>query len=104
MPSNEPDSLLDPEIYAFDPETAWKRHKIRKYKSDYLAVLANVSAWRERVAQETDKPRGRILKDDAIQEIAQQVVAVFGFDAFGMELNAVHLELAMLEAHDQPVV
>ena len=35
-------------------------------------MLANVAAWRERVAQETDKPRGRILKDDAIQEIAQQ--------------------------------
>jgi ribonuclease D len=69
---DEHDSLLDPEIYAFDPESAWKRLKIRKYKSDYLAVLANVSAWRERTAQELDKPRGRILKDDAIQEIAQQ--------------------------------
>ncbi len=65
-------ALLDPENYAFNPETAWKRHKIRKYKADYLAVLANVSAWRERVSQESDKPRQRILKDDAIQEIAQQ--------------------------------
>jgi ribonuclease D len=65
-------ALLDPEIYQFDPETAWKRLKIRKYRNDYLAVLANVASWRERVAQETDKPRGRILKDDAIQEIAQQ--------------------------------
>ncbi|HVY89334.1 MAG TPA: ribonuclease D [Hyphomonadaceae bacterium] len=64
--------LLDPEIYAFEPENAWKRLKIRKYRDDYLAVLANVAAWRERVAQELDKPRGRILKDDAIQEIAQQ--------------------------------
>ena len=64
--------LLDPEIYAFEPESAWKRLKVRKYRSDYLAVLANVSAWRERTAQELDKPRGRILKDDAIQEIAQQ--------------------------------
>jgi len=64
--------LLDPEIYAFDPESAWKRLKVRKYRSDYLAVLANVAAWRERTAQELDKPRGRILKDDAIQEIAQQ--------------------------------
>jgi len=64
--------LLDPEIYAFEPESAWKRLKVRKYRSDYLAVLANVAAWRERTAQELDKPRGRILKDDAIQEIAQQ--------------------------------
>lgn len=65
-------SLVDPEIYAFDPKSAWKRLKLRKYKSDYLAVLAAVAEWRETVAQETDKPRGRILKDDAIQEIAQQ--------------------------------
>ena len=65
-------ALVDPEVYAFDPQQAWKRLKLRKYKSDYLAVLAAVAAWREQVAQETDKPRGRILKDDAIQEIAQQ--------------------------------
>lgn len=70
--ADEHAALIDPENYAFDPQTAWKRLKIRKYRSDYLAVLANVSAWRERVAQESDKPRQRILKDDAIQEIAQQ--------------------------------
>lgn len=64
--------LTDPEIYAFDPASAWKRLKLRKFKPDYLAVLANVAAWREQVAQETDKPRQRILKDDAIQEIATQ--------------------------------
>lgn len=65
-------ALTDPEIYAFNPANAWKRLKVRKFKNDYLAVLANVAAWRETVAQELDKPRGRILKDDAIQEIAQQ--------------------------------
>ncbi len=70
--ADEHAALVDPENYSFDPADAWKRQKIRKYRNDYLAVLANVSAWRERVAQETDKPRGRILKDDAIQEIAQQ--------------------------------
>lgn len=70
--ADEHAALVDPENYSFDPKDAWKRQKIRKYRNDYLAVLANVSAWRERVAQESDKPRGRILKDDAIQEIAQQ--------------------------------
>ncbi len=70
--ADEHASLLDPEIYSFDPKAAWKRLKPRKFKADYLAVLANVAAWRETVAQELDKPRGRILKDDAIQEIAQQ--------------------------------
>jgi len=70
--SDEHASLLDPDNYSFNPADAWKRLKIRKYRNDYLAVLANVAAWRETVAQELDKPRGRILKDDAIQEIAQQ--------------------------------
>jgi ribonuclease D len=59
--ADEHAALVDPENYSFDPADAWKRQKIRKYRSDYLAVLANVSAWRERVAQETDKPRGRIV-------------------------------------------
>ncbi len=65
-------ALTDPALYAFDPELSWKRLKVRKYKPDYLALLQRTAAWRERLAQEMDKPRGRILKDDAIQEIAQQ--------------------------------
>jgi len=64
--------LCSPELYACDPAQAWKRLKLRKHKADYLAVLANVAAWRETVAQEVNRPRGRILKDDAIQEIALQ--------------------------------
>jgi ribonuclease D len=65
-------ALLDPSLYAFDPKESWRRLKPRKMKADYLAVLASVAAWREALAQELDKPRGRILKDDAIQEIALQ--------------------------------
>src|SRR5690606_21557449 len=38
--ADEHAALLDPELYAFDPASAWKRLKIRKYRSDYLAVLA----------------------------------------------------------------
>ena len=55
-----------------DPENAWKRMKIRRQRKDYLAVLKNVAVWRERTAQELNRPRNRILKDDAIQEIADQ--------------------------------
>src|SRR5690606_31372669 len=37
-----------------------------------LAVFRAVAAWRERTAQLRDQPRGRILKDEAIDEVATQ--------------------------------
>ncbi|KCZ94056.1 ribonuclease D [Hyphomonas johnsonii] len=64
--------LEDPAKYDTDPMKAWHRLKLRKPKKDYAAVVVAVAAWRERLAQELDKPRRRILKDDAIQEIAAQ--------------------------------
>ncbi len=64
--------LTNPGIYQFNPEDAWRRMKIRKYTPQWLAVMRLVSRWREREAQTRDKPRGRIIKDDAIYEIAQQ--------------------------------
>ncbi|WP_204316265.1 HRDC domain-containing protein, partial [Serratia marcescens] len=54
------------------PEDAWKRLKMRLRKPQELAVVQVVAAWREREARERDVPRGRLLKDDAIYEIAQQ--------------------------------
>ena len=64
--------LEDPAKYDTDPMNAWQRLKLRKPKKDYAAIVVAVAAWRERLAQELDKPRRRILKDDAIQEIAAQ--------------------------------
>jgi len=68
----EMSELEDPATYDTDPLNAWQRLKLRMPKKDYAAVVVSVAAWRERVAQELDKPRRRILKDDAIQEIAAQ--------------------------------
>ena len=64
--------MTDPALYDLDPENAWKRLKPKKFAPKYLAVLRGVAAWRERTAQTRDQPRGRILKDDAIDEIANQ--------------------------------
>ncbi|KCZ51651.1 ribonuclease D [Hyphomonas pacifica] len=64
--------LEDPAKYDTDPNNAWQRLKLRKPKKDYAAIVVAVAAWRESLAQELDKPRRRILKDDAIQEIASQ--------------------------------
>ena len=65
-------SLEDPAKYDTDPMKAWQRLKIRKPKKDYAAIVVAVAAWREQTAQDMNKPRRRILKDDAIQEIASQ--------------------------------
>jgi ribonuclease D len=64
--------LETPETYDLHPDDAWTRMKMRVRKSSELAVLMKVTAWREREARNRDVPRGRILKDDAIYEIAQQ--------------------------------
>ena len=58
--------------YEIDPEDAWKRLKMRVKKPIELCVLQHVAAWREREAKSRNVPRGRVIKDDAIYEIAQQ--------------------------------
>ena len=70
--SEEMEALTDPAAYDLDPERAWRRLKPRRYTAKYLAVFRAAAAWRERTAQARDQPRGRILKDDAIDEIATQ--------------------------------
>ena len=64
--------LEDPALYDNDPANAWQRLKLRRNKPDYAAVIAAVAGWREEKAQALDRPRRRILKDDAIYEIAEQ--------------------------------
>ncbi len=64
--------LTSPDTYRMDPEAAWLRLKTRVRKPKELAVLMEVAAWREREAQARDVPRGRVLKDDAIGDIAVQ--------------------------------
>jgi ribonuclease D len=65
-------NLSDPANYDVDPENAWRRLKPRRHTTKYLAIYKAVAAWRERTAQLRDQPRGRILKDEAIDEVATQ--------------------------------
>jgi len=64
--------LTSPETYRLDPDCAWERLKARVRKPKELAVLMEVAAWREREAQTRDVPRGRVLKDETIADIAIQ--------------------------------
>ena len=70
--NEEMDILTSRETYQPHPEDAWKRLKMRARKPQELAVVQAVAAWREREARERNVPRGRVIKDEAIHEIAQQ--------------------------------
>jgi ribonuclease D len=70
--SAEMEILTSPDTYRSDPEHAWQRLKSRVRKPKELAVLMEVAAWREREAQSRDIPRGRVLKDDVLGDIAVQ--------------------------------
>ncbi|MGE3142425.1 MAG: ribonuclease D [Hyphomonadaceae bacterium] len=65
-------ALTDPANFDTSPENAWKRLKLRKPTPDYVLALQVAAAWRERQAQARDAPRARVLKDDALYEIAEQ--------------------------------
>src|SRR6202008_1184665 len=70
--TDEMAGLTDPANYDVYPENAWRRLRPRRHTAKYLAIYRAVAAWRERTAQLRDQPRGRILKDEAIDEIATQ--------------------------------
>ncbi|KXF77711.1 ribonuclease D [Paramesorhizobium deserti] len=70
--NEEMNILTARETYDLHPDDAWKRLKSRLRKPPELAVMRAVAAWREREARERNVPRGRVIKDDTIYEIAQQ--------------------------------
>ena len=63
---------MEEKLYTFEPENAWERLKVRNPKKHYLAALKAAAAWRERQAIEKNIPRRRVLKDDAMYDLAQQ--------------------------------
>lgn len=65
-------TLTNPQTYDTQPEDAWKRLKIKVRNRTGLAVLMELAAWRERQAQSQDVPRNRILRDEALYDIANQ--------------------------------
>ncbi len=66
----EMEILNSPRTYQNPPQESWKRVKIRSDKSDVLAVLQALAAWREEEAVRRDVPRSRILKDETLADIA----------------------------------
>jgi ribonuclease D len=67
--------LTDPATYRLDPETAWMRLKPRSGSPKFLNTLKAVAAWRETEAQRRNLPRNRLVRDEALLEIAAQMPA-----------------------------
>jgi ribonuclease D len=65
-------TLTDPATYELSPDGAWRRLKLKVRNRKALGVLVELAAWRERVAQTQDVPRARVLRDDALYDIANQ--------------------------------
>ena len=108
--SQEMAAFVDPAAYDTTPANAWKRLKPRRYAQDYLAAFFTAATWRDWFAQERDVPRGRVLKDDAIFEIAEQrprsAEAMDNMRAlpkgFGKSKGGIQLLEALNEALDDP--
>ena len=62
--------LADPATYSTAPEDAWLRLKPRSTSGRFLVVLKALAAWRETEAQRRNLPRNRVLRDEALTEIA----------------------------------
>jgi ribonuclease D len=62
--------LRDVKTYRTEPDEAWRRLKLRTDKPRVRAVLRAVAGWREREAQRLNVPRGRVMKDEVVLELA----------------------------------
>jgi len=71
--AQEMEALMDPSRYRVDPRLAYRRLKIRRPSSRDLAVLRELAGWREEAAIARNMPRGWVLRDDALVEIAQHL-------------------------------
>jgi ribonuclease D len=66
----EMERLGDPSNYAMEPADAWKRVRVQSRKAEVLGRLKALAAWREVEARSKNLPRGRIVKDDTLAELA----------------------------------
>jgi ribonuclease D len=67
---DEMERIANAANYHNDPDSAWKRVKVQSRKADVLGRLKALGAWREREAQRKNIPRGRIMKDETLADIA----------------------------------
>ncbi len=67
---DELSSLRSSETYKTDPYEMWRKLKLKNNKPPYLARLRELTALRELEAIRKNLPRGRIIRDEILNEIA----------------------------------
>lgn len=108
--------VCDPATYANDPEKAWLRLRLPSRKADVLGRLKALAKWRELEAQDKDVPRGRIVKDETLGDIAgspprsqgdlakvRGLSAAWGSNAIGDRLIRALQDAEPLSADEMPL-
>lgn len=92
----EEEPLLIPDTYEVNPDEAWRRIRLRNTSPRYLAMLQAAARWRELTARGRNVPRGRIIKDETLAEVAHTKPASFAdlqaIRGFYPTMNATHYE------------
>ena len=65
--------LISPETYNFDPRNSWRRIKTKSNSRRFLGIVASLAEFRENFAQTKNIPRNRVIKDDALLELASNI-------------------------------
>jgi ribonuclease D len=66
----EMERIADPTNYINDPDLAWQRIKVPSRKAEVLGRLKAIAAFREREARRKNLPRGRLIKDETLADLA----------------------------------
>ena len=66
----EMDKLAEVSNYVTDPDHAWRRIRSQGRNPQMLGRLKALAAWRESEAQHKNIPRGRIMRDETLADIA----------------------------------
>jgi ribonuclease D len=68
------EQLVQPALYSNPPQQAWLRVRgSNRLKGASLPVLQALAGWRESLAQRLDRPRGWVLRDDVMVDIARHL-------------------------------
>lgn len=107
--------LAEPSNYTVDPEKAWLRLKLPSRRADVLGRLKALAKWREEEAKSKNVPRGRIVKDETLCDLAgsppksqaelgrvRGLSPTWGSNAIGARLVEVLVEAPALPADEMP--